>query len=130
MTLTDGDVALLARQAIDLLDPDVDLRIEPAALNDPYRLAQAQWTVWPLLDVRPTFGIKLRAGMGRAEALARLITGLSDGVAESSRFWARVFPTCGEHPHPAGANAEGDTVVVVRCPETGEERARLVPDSP
>ena len=129
MSLTDGDVALLARQAVDLLDPDVDVRIEPAPLTDPYRLAPAAWTVRPLLDVRPTFGIAITAGMTRAGALARLLGGLSDGVAESPRFWARVFPTCGDHPHAASAVADGDEVAI-RCPETGEQRARVSPEAP
>ena len=71
MAIRDGDVALLARQAVDLLDPDLDVRIEPDAMSDPYRLARSGWTVHPLLDVRPTFGIHLVAGMTPAEALAR-----------------------------------------------------------
>jgi hypothetical protein len=46
MTLSDGDVAVLARQVIDARDPDLDIRIEPADPVDPYRFAcTAAWTI-------------------------------------------------------------------------------------
>ena len=128
VTLSDGDVAQLARQAMNLLDPDVDVRIEPGVSADPYRLAPASWTVRPLFERAPTFGIRLRAGMTPPQALAALVTGLSDGVAQSPRFWARVFPTCGEHEHASEAVVE-DEVVVLRCPVEDLVRARLVPDT-
>lgn len=128
MTLSDGDVAQLARQAMNLLDPDIDVRIEPGVSADPYRLTPASWTVRPMFERTPTFGIRLRAGMSSADALAALVAGLSDGAAQSPRFWARLFPTCGEHEHAAEPTVEDD-VVVLRCPVTGVERARLVPDT-
>lgn len=112
---------------MDLLDPEVDMRIDPSGQSDPYRLAPTSWTVRPLFERAPTFGIALRATMSPAQALAALIRGLSDGVAQSPRFWARVFPTCGEHEHPSEPTVESGEVVL-RCPVTGEERARLRPD--
>jgi hypothetical protein len=46
MTLTDGDIAALARQVVDTIDPDLDIRIEPADPVDPYRFGDtAAWTV-------------------------------------------------------------------------------------
>lgn len=45
MTLSDGDVAVLAREAVDQLDPDLDVRIEPADPVDPYRRERQAWTV-------------------------------------------------------------------------------------
>lgn len=128
VTLSDGDVAQLARQAMNLLDPDVDVRIEPGVSADPYRLAPASWTVRPLFERAPTFGIRLQAGMSPATALAALVTGLSDGVTQSPRFWARVFPTCGDHEHASEPVLEGGEVVL-RCPVSGVERARLVPET-
>ncbi len=45
MSLTDGDVAALAREAADRIDPDIDVRIEPADPVDPYRWESGAWTV-------------------------------------------------------------------------------------
>jgi hypothetical protein len=45
MTLSDGDVAALARQAVDQRDPDLDIEIVPADPVDPYRLGAPAWTV-------------------------------------------------------------------------------------
>ena len=45
MTLSDGDVAALAREAVDRRDPDLEIRIEPADPVDPYRWETAAWTV-------------------------------------------------------------------------------------
>jgi hypothetical protein len=45
VSLTDGDVAELAREAVDLRDPDLDIRIEPADPVDPYRWGVGAWTV-------------------------------------------------------------------------------------
>jgi hypothetical protein len=43
--LSDGDVAALARAAVDRIDPDLDVRIEPADPVDPYRWETAAWIV-------------------------------------------------------------------------------------
>jgi hypothetical protein len=46
MTLSDGDVAALARQVVDTIDPDLDISIEPADPVDPYRWGDhGAWTV-------------------------------------------------------------------------------------
>lgn len=45
MPLSDGDVAELARAAVDRIDPDLEVHIEPADPVDPYRWEAAAWTV-------------------------------------------------------------------------------------
>lgn len=45
MPLSDGDIADLARAAVDRIDPDLDVRIEPADPVDPYRWETAAWIV-------------------------------------------------------------------------------------
>ena len=45
MSLTDADIAALAREAVDRKDPRLDIRIDPAAPDDPYRFGPAAWTV-------------------------------------------------------------------------------------
>jgi hypothetical protein len=45
MTLSDGEVAELARAAADRVAPNVDVHIEPADPVDPYRWESAAWTV-------------------------------------------------------------------------------------
>ena len=45
MTLSDGDVAALARAAADRIDPHLDVHIEPADPVDPYRWEAGAWTV-------------------------------------------------------------------------------------
>lgn len=45
MSLSDGDVAALAREVVDRRDPDLEIRIEPADPVDPYRWETAAWTV-------------------------------------------------------------------------------------
>jgi hypothetical protein len=72
MTLHDGDVADLAREAVDRKDPDLDVQISPAAQDDPYRLGTPAWTV--------TAGgahSYITAAMSRAEALAKLVSDLT-----------------------------------------------------
>lgn len=74
MTLSDGDVAVLARRAVDLVDPTVDISIEPADPVDPYHRESRAWLVWPLLGGRRSFGVYLDSGMTAEEALERLRT--------------------------------------------------------
>ena len=45
MTLTDGDIADLAREVVDRRDPGLDITIAPADPVDPYRRETAAWTV-------------------------------------------------------------------------------------
>jgi hypothetical protein len=72
VTLTDGDVAALARQAVDAVDPTIDISIEPADPVDPYRWNTQAWLVWPLLDGHRSFSVYLDSGLTPDEALDRL----------------------------------------------------------
>jgi hypothetical protein len=72
VTLSDADVAALAREAVDKRDPHLDIRISPADPVDPYRWGAAAWTV--------TAGgatSYITATMSPSEALARLISDLT-----------------------------------------------------
>lgn len=71
MTLTDGDVARLARDVVDLRDPDLDVHITPADPVDPYRFGAAAWTV--SAGGRTTY---LHAGMTPEDARAKLAADL------------------------------------------------------
>jgi hypothetical protein len=46
MTLSDADVADLARQAVDQRDLALEIRIVPADPVDPYRWGTPAWTVY------------------------------------------------------------------------------------
>jgi hypothetical protein len=81
MPLTDGEVAALARRAVDEVDPTTEISIEPADPVDPYRRDPRAWLVRPLLDGRPPFGVYLDSGMTAAEALDRLRAGIRDSGA-------------------------------------------------
>lgn len=53
MALTDGDVAALARQAVDRIDPELEIAIEPDVASDPYRWDRPHgWTVRVTVDGR------------------------------------------------------------------------------
>ena len=45
MTLSDADVAALAREAVDQRDLNMDIKIIPADPVDPYRWGTAAWTI-------------------------------------------------------------------------------------
>ena len=45
MSLHDGDIAELAREAVDQKDPKLEIHIDPLGQNDPYRLGAEAWTV-------------------------------------------------------------------------------------
>jgi hypothetical protein len=45
MSLHDGDIAELAREAVDHKDPKLEIHIDPLGQNDPYRLGTEAWTV-------------------------------------------------------------------------------------
>ena len=72
MTLSDGDVAALARQAVDQSDRDLDIRIVPADPVDPYRWGAAAWTV-----SAGGASSYITADMSPDEALAKLIADLA-----------------------------------------------------
>jgi hypothetical protein len=128
MSLTDGDVALLARQVVDLLDPNVDIQIDPATDDDPYRWGQHTWQVRVLLPER-AFDIRLVATMSAAEAIEALVDGLS-GTDETRQFRDQAFPPCPGHPHAARLEETGAGELVLRCPETHEIVGRFVTAAP
>ncbi|HEY8301987.1 MAG TPA: hypothetical protein VIG48_08815 [Jatrophihabitans sp.] len=72
MALNDGDVADLAREAVDRKDPDLDIEISPAAQDDPYRWGTEAWTV-----SAGGASSYVRASMSRDEALATLVRDLA-----------------------------------------------------
>ena len=45
VSLSDGDIAALAREAVDHKDPNLDVHISPRGPDDPYRLGAEAWTV-------------------------------------------------------------------------------------
>ena len=45
MSLTDPQVAQLAREAADRIRPDLPVHVAPAANDDPYRWGSHGWTV-------------------------------------------------------------------------------------
>jgi hypothetical protein len=67
VTLSDGDVAALARQVVDGHDPDLDVRIVPADPVDPYRWGTAAWLV-----SAGDASSYISADMSADEALAKL----------------------------------------------------------
>jgi hypothetical protein len=67
MTLTDADVAALAREAVDRRDRHLDIRIEPADPVDPYRWGAIAWTVFAGGE-----SSYITASMTREDALAKL----------------------------------------------------------
>ena len=72
MALNDADVADLAREAVDRSDPTLQVRIEPAAQDDPYRLGAGAWTVFA--GGRRSY---VTASMTWREALDKLVHDLS-----------------------------------------------------
>ncbi len=74
MTLSDGDVAALARQVVDVRDPDLDVTITPSEQDDPYRWGTAAWTV-----SAGGASSYLTANMSTDEALATLTADLVTG---------------------------------------------------
>ena len=72
MSLTDGDVAALARQAVDRRDPDLDVNIAPADPVDPYRRGAAAWTV-----SAGGHSSYISSAMSADEALTRLVADLT-----------------------------------------------------
>jgi hypothetical protein len=71
VTLSDGDVAALARQAVDRVDPDLEIEIVPYDSVDPYRFGVPGWTV--LVGEASSY---LSADLTEEEALAKLTADL------------------------------------------------------
>jgi hypothetical protein len=72
VSITDGDVAALARAAVDRIDPALEVRIEPADPVDPYRWETAAWTVHA-----GSASSYIVASMTDEEALEKLIRDLA-----------------------------------------------------
>ena len=72
MTLSDAEVAALAREAVDQRDPDLDVDIVPADPVDPYRWGAQAWTV-----SAGGASSYITADMTAAEALAKLVADLA-----------------------------------------------------
>lgn len=72
MTLSDADVAALAREAVDRRDVDLDINIIPADPVDPYRWGTPAWTV-----TAGGSSSYITADLSTAEALAKLIADLA-----------------------------------------------------
>jgi hypothetical protein len=71
MTLSDADVAALAREAVDRRSLTLDIRIVPADPVDPYRWGTPAWTV--LAGGASSY---ITADMTLADALAKLVADL------------------------------------------------------
>ena len=71
MTLHDGDVADLAREAVDQKSLKLAIHIEPLGQNDPYRLGTEAWKV--TAGGRTSY---VTASMTWQEALDKLIADL------------------------------------------------------
>lgn len=71
MTLSDADVATLAREAVDRHNPDLDIKIVPADPVDPYRWGTPAWTV--SAGGATSY---ITAAMSRAAAMAKLVADL------------------------------------------------------
>ena len=72
MSLHDGDIAELARAAVDEKDPKLEIHIDPLGQNDPYRLGAEAWTV--TAGGRTSY---ITASMTWRDALAKLIADLA-----------------------------------------------------
>ena len=126
VSLTDGDVAALARQAVDLLDPEIDITITPQDRADPYRWGQHAWVI----SLGDGGAFYVEADWTPTKALSRLLDALAHDIAETPRFRGLAFPQClPGHVHPAQIEVEGNDVVLT-CPQTGKAVTRLVPEVP
>jgi hypothetical protein len=128
VSLSDGDLAVLARQAVDLVSADIEIEIAPDAVDDPYRRGPASWVVWPRIGGHRSFGVYVESNSTPVQALARLIDALSD-ASETERFCGRPFPACPDHEHAAIVGVHGE-VVVLTCPDTGTVVRRIPPELP
>ena len=72
MGLSDGDVAALARSVADRIDPELEVRVEPADPVDPYRWEKTAWVVHA--GAASSYVV---ASMTEAEAIATLLRDLT-----------------------------------------------------
>jgi len=72
VTLSDADVAALAREAVDHRDIDLDVQIVPVDQHDPYGWGAIAWTV-----IAGGASSYITADMTPQDALAKLITDLA-----------------------------------------------------
>ena len=79
MTLSDADVAALAREAVDLRNPDLNINIVPADPVDPYRWGTQAWTV--SAGGATSY---ITASMTSDEAVAKLVADLGTPERESA----------------------------------------------
>ncbi len=71
MSLSDADIADLAREVVDRRDPRLDIHIDPLGQDDPYRFGAQAWTV--SAGGRTSY---VSASMTWREALEKLIADL------------------------------------------------------
>lgn len=117
VTLRDGDVARLARQVVDLVDPTLDIRIDPASVYDPYRAGRQRWrVVVPLAGGEVTVG--LAGSMSPVDAVEALLAGVRDS--------RQPFPPCRPgHQHAARLAETRDGAPALICPQTAEVVVRF-----
>jgi hypothetical protein len=130
--LGDRDVQNLARQVVDLLDPNADVRVE--ALNFGGR--SAQWGGLSMTEELPRRAV-VRIGPGNECALGvnpewSVLGALGNLIAELSaacghKYRGVWFPDCPGHDHPADIET-ADDAVILRCPTHHNEVSRIVPD--
>jgi hypothetical protein len=125
MTLTDGAVAALARQAADLVAPGLRVQVSPAADDDPYRWdgAGPGWTV--RIYANSTVEVWVPRQSSPVSALHYLI-GRLDEVAEGSARPGAAITQCPGHTHTPRVEVDGDDVVL-RCPDNGQIVQRIAP---
>ena len=79
MSLTDGAVAELARQAADELGPDVAVRIRPPSNDDPYRWGGHGW----LIQIGDAAEVWIPAEASDDDARALLLEAVRGGTTDS-----------------------------------------------
>ena len=72
MSLHDGDVADLAREAVDRWNPELEVHLDPLGQDDPYRFGTEAWRV--SAGGRTSY---ITASMTWHEALDKLIADLA-----------------------------------------------------
>lgn len=130
--LTFHDVDSLARQALDLLDPEAALAIEQTPRNNAYVFPQATggdqgwWRITATIAPGNSAVFSVDPGLAAAPALAEMITHLA--AACQHEFRGRAFPECSGHTHAAQVEVDGD-VVVLACPSGRGEGTTLIPQT-